>query len=394
MNNNDLIKETNSIPISHLAFSIPLILANIFSHVLLKKDIVPFCLVSRWWNQLATERLWHRFQGLKNDSKTESFAKFLNILQQSRLYFEDPIKNVDKKPIHNYGKYVKILDLEKLKISHEKLLETLDCCPRIEQLIIGGQMGNRKLNKEQMYDIAKRLRELRLFKFNEIEIDDGFALGAIAENCLMLEELILKRDILCDGKVLLDITKNCRRLIKLDIQEKYYEDEIMLPCLSYCPNLTFLRIHQCISISEKLLLSIYKSCPKLKNVTVTNVSEITTEFAIETFKHFKAKTLFIAKVERSLESEVQADEQSITARLYDADLGRIIEYFRSKEENNREKPHILKELSLSEFPLNKTTLGIICEAINQLSKLELFGVEKLSKSVSILLIIFLGERNI
>ncbi|GBC01830.1 hypothetical protein RclHR1_04350006 [Rhizophagus clarus] len=350
--------------------------------------MLPSCLVSRWWNQLATERLWYRFKGLKNESKTKSFAKFLKILQQSQLYFEDPVKNADKKSIHKYGKYVKILDLEKLKISHEKLLETLDCCPRIEQLILGGQAGNRVLNKEQMYDIAKRLRELRLFKFNEIEINDGSALGAIAENCLLLEELILKRDISCDGPVLLDITKNCKRLIKLDIQEKYYEDEIMLPCLSNCPNLIFLRIHQCISISELLLLSIYKSCPKLTKVTITNVSEITTEFAIETFKFFKAKTLIIQNVERSLESEVQAERQSIASRLYDADLGRIINYFKNDDDehmenklsNNKEHHHILKELTLVDFPLNKTKFGIICEVINQLSKLELSGVEKLSKS--------------
>ncbi|CAG8639809.1 uncharacterized protein OCT59_005582 [Rhizophagus irregularis] len=390
MDNDDLIKETNLIPISHLAFSIPLILANIFSCVPLEKYIVPCCLVSRWWNQLATERLWYRFQGLKNDTKTGSFAKFLKILQQSHLYFEDPIKYVDKRSIHNYGTYVKILDLEKLKINQEILLDTLDCCPRIEQLIIGGHREYRVLNSEQMNNIAKRLPELRLFKFNEIEINETSALGAIAENCLLLEELILKRDILCDGKVLLEITKNCKRLIKLDIQEKYYEDEIMLPCLSNCPNLTFLRIHQCIAISELLLLSIYKSCPKLTNVTITNVSEITTEFVIETFKHFKAKTLIIQNTERSLESEVQADGQSITVCLYDGDLGRIINYFRSNDDDeyveykmsNNKEQHILKELTLIDFPLNKTILGIICDVINQLSKLELSGIEKqkLSKS--------------
>ncbi|RIA98735.1 hypothetical protein C1645_812420 [Glomus cerebriforme] len=381
MSGNDLIKEPNPIPISHQAFSIPLILANIFSYVPLKKDIVPFCLVSRWWNQLATERLWYKFQGLKNDSRTGSFSKFLKILKQSHLYFSNPTENADKKSIHQYGRYVKILDLEKLKISHDKLLETLDYCPRIEQLI----MGNCVLDKKQMYNIAKRLPELRLFKFNDIDINEGDALGAIAEYCLMLEELNLKRDITCDGEVLLNITKNCKRLIKLDIQEKYYEDEIMLPCLSNCPNLTFLKIHQCISISELFLLSIYRSCPKLTNVTITNVAEITTEFAIETFKHFKnAKVLSIQSVERSLESEIQADEQSISIRLYDADLGRIIDYFKvdgdDNEMYNKKQQHILKELTLNEFPLNKAILRIICEGINQLTKLELSGVQNLSKS--------------
>ena len=184
MSNNNLIEQTYQIPTSHKAFSISLILANIFSHVTLEKDILPFCLVNRWWNQLATERLWNKFRGLKNDSKTKAFSKFLTILQQSR----------DKKCIHEYGRYVKILDLEKLKIGHEKLLETLDCCPRIEQLT----MGNCVLSKTQMYDIAKRLPELRLFKFNDIDINDGDALGAIAKYCLMLEELNLKRDISCD----------------------------------------------------------------------------------------------------------------------------------------------------------------------------------------------------
>ncbi|CAG8449820.1 2109_t:CDS:2 [Funneliformis mosseae] len=345
----NLIPKANSMLISHQAFSISLILENIFSHVALQRDILPFCLVNRWWNKLATERLWYRFQGLKNDHKTKSFMKFLKILQQSNLYYNDPIENADKKSIHQYGRYVKVLDLEKLNIQHDKLLETLDCCPRIEQF----SLGNCKLNEVQFYDISKRLPELRLFKFNEIEINDVKALGAIANYCLMLEELNLKKDIACDSKVLLDITKNCKRLTRLDLVEKYYEDEILLPCLSNCPNLTSLNIHRCISISESFLLSIYKSCPKLTNVTVANVSDITTDFAIETFKHFRNfKVLSIQCVDRYLESKIVADERSINVQLCNVEL---------------------------DIPLNKLILEIICKGIDPLTKLELFGVQGLSK---------------
>jgi len=98
----------------------------------------------------------------------------------------------------------------------------------------------------------------------------------------------------------------------------------------------------------------------------------------------------IHNVERSLESEVQAKEQSISARLYDADLGRIINYFKNDDDDdeyaenrmyyNKKQHHLLKELTLMEFPLNKPILGIICEEINQLTKLELSGVEGLKKS--------------
>ncbi|CAI2184173.1 8534_t:CDS:2 [Funneliformis geosporum] len=375
----NLIKETNSILISHQAFSISLILENIFSHVTLRKDILPFCLVNRWWNKLATERLWYKFQGLKNDQKTGAFSKFLKILQRSNLYYNDPITNADKRSIHQYGRYVKVLDLEKLKIDHYKLLETLDCCPRIEQF----SLGNIKLNKVQLYDISKRLPELRLFKFNDIEINDGKALGAIAMYCLMLEELNLKKDIACDPNVLLDITKYCKRLTKLELVEKYYEDEILLPCLSNCPNLTFLNIHRCISISESFLLSIFKSCPKLTNVIVENVSDITTEFAIETFKHFRNfKVLSIQYVERYLESKIKANESSINVNLYNAELGRIIDYFKKDDDDEMKPRHVLKELALVDVPLNKLNLEIICKGLDQLTRLELSGVQGLSKYVS------------
>src|SRR2546421_87864 len=71
-------------------------------------------------------------------------------------------------------------------------------------------------------------------------------------------------------------------------------------------------------------------CTKLTNVIITNVSEITTEFAIETFKHFnKANSLTIQHVERYLESKVEAKEQSISVQLFEAELGRIIDYLKN-----------------------------------------------------------------
>ncbi|CAG8548101.1 12657_t:CDS:2 [Dentiscutata heterogama] len=348
--------------LSHRAFSVSLILINILAHILLEREIVKCTLVNRWWNQLATERLWYRFRGLKNNSKTKSFEKFLNTLVSAR----------DGKCLHQYGNYVKILDLEKLELDHEQLLMTLECCQRIETFIIGSTV----LNKQRMYDMASRLPNLKFFKFSDsVEINDGEAMDAIAEYCPRLEELELKKDISCFGEVLFRIVQKCKKIQRLDIEEKNYEDQTMIPILEQVPEITQLKIHQCIGISEEVLLKIFKFCPKLTKLNVTNMHEITAGFALETAKHFKkCSRITVNKVDRPLDSSIEASEDKLNVSLYEdeVDLGMIINYFINRKEK-------LRELILSDVQLNKLTLGIISENLD-LYTLILSGVKGLAKA--------------
>ncbi|CAG8765951.1 23113_t:CDS:2 [Gigaspora margarita] len=347
--------------ISHRAFSVSLILIDILAHIPLEREIVKCTLVNRWWNQLATERLWYRFRGLKNNSKTKSFEKFLNILISAR----------DGKCLHQYGKYVKILDLEKLELDQEEqLLTTLECCQRIETFIIGSKV----LNKQKMVDMASRLPNLKFFKFSDsIEINDGDAMEAIADYCPRLEELELKKDISCFGEILLRIVQRCKKIQRLDIEEKNYDDQTMIPILEQIPEITQLKIHQCIGISEEVLLKIFKFCPKLTKLNATNMHEITEEFAFETAKHFKKCTrITVNKVDRPLDSSIEASENNLNISLYEVDLGMIINHFINRKEK-------LRELILTDIELNKLTLGIICENLD-LYTLGLFGVKELAKA--------------
>ncbi|CAG8669147.1 12966_t:CDS:2 [Cetraspora pellucida] len=346
--------------ISQRAFSVSLILINILAHILLEREIFTCTLVNRWWNQLATERLWHRFRGLKNNSKTKSFEKFYQVLVSAR----------DGKCLHQYGRYVKILDLERLELDQERLLMTLECCQRIETFIIGTKV----LNKNQMDKMVSRLPNLKFFKFSDsVEINDGEAMSVIADYCPRLEELELKKDISCFGEVLFRIVEQCKKIQRLDIEEKNYEDQIMIPILENIPEITQLKIHQCIGISEEVLLKIFKFCPKLTKLNVTNMHEITTEFALATAKHFKkCFRLTINKVDRPLDSCIEASENKLNISLYEIDLGMIIDYFTNRKEK-------LRELILSGIELSKLTLEIICKNLD-LYTLMLSGVEELAKA--------------
>ncbi|CAG8729673.1 4320_t:CDS:2, partial [Acaulospora morrowiae] len=338
-------------------------MSNIFSHIPLEREVLPLATVNRWWNKMATERLWYKFRGLKNDNRTKSFAKFLGTLKLAK----------EGKCFHNYGKYVRILELpelDKLKISHQTILETLDCCPRIEEFCI----GDRILDKDQVYDFTERLPNLRFFKFLEsVDINDGRAMGALAQHCPYLEVLELKKDIACAGEVLLWIVEKCQKISRVDIFEKNYEDEIMIQIFRMIPNITSLTLHQCISVSEEFLLDIFKFCPKLVTLKVTNMAEVTTAFVLATAKNFKnCPRITVYKVDRPLDSRVEASERDLKAYLYDCDLAEIIDYYTNRKGS-------LEELTLIELHLNKKSFEVICEKFDLL-KLELRSITGLKKS--------------
>lgn len=354
-----------NIPASHQAFSISLILSNIFAHVPLEREVLPFTTVSRWWNQLATERLWYKFRGLKNESRTRSFEKFLKVLRSAR----------QGKCFHDYGKYVRILELDKLKIDHQTILETLECCPRIEVFCI----GDRTLNEVQFHEIAKRLPNLRIIKFPDtVDVHDGQAMKALTLHCPYLEELELKRDIICDGGVLLSIAEKCKRIRRLDIYEKNYNDDVMIPVLQAIPNLASLTLFQCIYVSEKFLLSIFKSCPRLTTLKLSNITEITAKFVLATADHYKnCSRITLTKAERRLDNLVEASEKDLRVQLYKCELGTIINYYIYREEK-------LRELRLEEIEITERCFEIICKNLD-LYRLELFSITRLKKSVIIIL---------
>ncbi|CAG8691757.1 6881_t:CDS:1, partial [Racocetra fulgida] len=196
--------------------------------------------------------------------------------------------------------------------------------------------------------------------------------------CPRLEELELKKDISCFGEVLFRIVERCKKIQRLDIEEKNYEDQMIIPIFEKIPQVTQLKIHQCICISEEVLLKIFKFCPKLTKLNVTNMHEITTELALATAKHFtKCSKISINKVDRPLDSCIEASENQLYIALYEVDLGMIIDYFINRKEK-------LRELVLSGVELSKLTLEIICGNLD-LYKLVLFDVEELAKAVRYLL---------
>ncbi|CAG8652008.1 3299_t:CDS:2, partial [Ambispora leptoticha] len=279
-NNNELI--------SHKAVGIPLILSNIFVYIALEKDVLSCSLVNRWWNQLATERLWYKFRGLANDSRTRSFRKFLNVLRKSR----------QGKCLHRYERYVRVLDLERLKFDHEMLLETLQCCPRLELIIL----PVRRFDGVMFGQIVELMPNIKVMKLNGSSVYDGNALEALAKNCPNLEELSLKKDIECYGEVVVEIMKNCPRISRLIIEQKSYEDDIMKQILLHCPKISTFILDQCINISENLLLTIY--------------NYLSTDFLLETARFFdNALKLSIQKVDKPLESRVEASHEKIEVNL-------------------------------------------------------------------------------
>ncbi|RHZ79550.1 hypothetical protein Glove_144g23 [Diversispora epigaea] len=356
--NNDI---TFNIPISLKAFSISLILSNIFAHVPLEREVLPFTTVSRWWNQLATERLWYKFRGLRNESRTHSFEKFLKVLKFAK----------EGKCFHYYGKYLRILELDKLNINYQLILETLECCPRIEVFCIS---GSRILNKNQIYEIAERLPNLRFLKFPEtVEIYDGQAMKALALHCPYLEELELKKDIICDGEVLLSIVEKCKRIHRLNIFEKNYNDDIMIPVIQMIPNLTTLTLYQCIFVSEEFLLNIFKYCHRITTLKLSNITEITTKLVLATADYYKnCSKIMLFKVERQFDSCVEASEKDLKVHLYDCDLGMIINYYIYRKEK-------LREMRLEEIEITQGCFGIICKGLD-LYKLELISITGLKKS--------------
>ncbi|KAG9301667.1 hypothetical protein G9A89_016738 [Geosiphon pyriformis] len=338
------MSESHSTPLSHRAFSITLILENIFAHIALERHVRSCLFVSRWWNQVATERLWYKFSGLANEPKTKSFQKFFQIL---RAAHKDQCS-------HRYGRYVQVLDFERLKLQHDTLLETLECCPRLEHLILRGGA----LNKRQVANIAQRIPNIKFIKLNGIDVHDGEAFLALAKNCHYLEELSLKKDIECEGEVLVEIVKKCSRISKLCIEHKGYEDEIMNRVFRHCPNLNYLNLNQCINLSEDFLVNIYRFCPKLTGLLITNMYEIMNEFILATASYFKnSPSLSIQKVDRPWDNQVDANESKIDVCLAECDFGRIIDFYRTR-------PQILKKLTLTNVTLNKRSLGIICESLD------------------------------
>ncbi|CAG8433958.1 12145_t:CDS:10 [Ambispora gerdemannii] len=345
--------------VSHKAFGIPLILSNIFVYIALEQHVLSCSLVNHLWNQLATERLWYKFRGLANESKTKSFRKFLNVLRESR----------QGKCLHRYERYVRVLDLERLRFSHETLLETLQCCPRLELIILRGG----KLDGAKFGQIAEHMPNIKVMKLKDSSIYDGNALVALAKYCPNLEELSLKRDIECYGEVVIEIMKNCPRITRLIIEQKTYEDDILKQILLHCPNLGTLILDHCINISENFLLTIYNYCPLLSSLILTHVYQVSTEFLLATVRFFdNAPKLSIQKVDKPLDSRVEASQEKIEVNWVSCDLGRILEFYRTRKRR-------LEILQMTGLTLSHVTLNILCESLD-LSILHLDRVDGLMKS--------------
>ncbi|CAG8760402.1 1730_t:CDS:1, partial [Ambispora leptoticha] len=102
-----------------------------------------------------------------NDSRTRSFRKFLNVLRKSR----------QGKCLHRYERCVRVLDLERLKFDHETLLETLQCCPRLELIIL----PVRRFDGVMFRQIVELMPNIKVMKLNGSSIYDGKYLGGIGK---------------------------------------------------------------------------------------------------------------------------------------------------------------------------------------------------------------------
>nr|CAG8686847.1 5263_t:CDS:2 [Entrophospora candida] len=341
--NNDDSNKLKSL--SNHVFSISLILDNIFLHLALEKDIFSCILVNHLWNQLATERLWYRFRGLKNDLRTNSFSRFYVTLSSS-------------KSMHQYGRYVRVLDLSQLEVEHNRLLSVLECCNRLEVLIL----GNQELKKKTINEICSRSKYLRTFKLIDIEIKEPDVMAALGKYCHNLEELSLKKEIACSGEILLSIVKNCPKLFKLEIEGKDYNNQTLYKILENCPNILTLNINQCMNITDELLIATYKLCTNLKKLSFKKIFEITENFVISTLNHFpRTSTIVISNIDRMFQSSIEVDGEKIflVANLCDVDIHRIIDFYSIKEDG-------LQELTFIDVKLDKSLLNFICIELNGL----------------------------
>ncbi|CAJ0834040.1 9588_t:CDS:2 [Entrophospora sp. SA101] len=260
--------------------------------------------------------------------------------------------------MHQYGKYVRVLDLSQLEVEHNRLLSVLECCNRLEVLIL----GNQELKKKTINEICSRSKYLRTFKLTDIEIKEPDAMAALGKYCHNLEELSLKKEIACSGEILLSIVKNCPKLFKLEIEGKDYNNQTLYKILEHCPNILTLNINQCMNITDELLIATYKLCTNLKKLSFKKIFEITENFVISTLNHFpRTSTIVISNIDRMFQSSIEVDGEKIflVANLCDVDIHRIIDFYSIKEDG-------LQEL---------TFIDDIMNALENLKDLQIFTVK-------------------
>lgn len=155
---------------------------------------------------------------------------------------------------------------ECLWISKDSLKEIMVCCPGLKQLYL---QSNTHLNYIFWGELTryKTLTIIDLSNCNQLKDDD---LSIILRGLDSLNQIMLSGCKKISESGFLELAKNLRRLIKLNVSHTDISDTALVEIISSCHNLTDLDISGCTQLTEKGILAAIKNGFSLQHLNITH----------------------------------------------------------------------------------------------------------------------------